>query len=328
MSEKGLYRALTKGKTDYRMCRVIKVKIFGFDLNRTIKVVLFGKEHLVPPRLHVGRSTPTYILYFVTQGELHLKVNGVCETLGAGDVYIFEKGDVQTPLESTDVRYYYVHFVTEPTVCEIGEEEYIKAAKKKNVDYAKLNNHGSCGYDYLRVSVKQKNCISNRESLEWLTKRFEKCANSFWSKSPENRFAISTDFAKILYRIENDCLKGNENERYKLPSVYDTVLAISEYISQNLNTDIGSNEIETMFSMNYDYINRNFKSVMGQSMLSYRNMLRIERAKLLLSTTDKEISDVAEEVGFGDKYYFVRYFKKKAGITPAAYRKRLEENVL
>jgi transcriptional regulator GlxA family with amidase domain len=48
----------------------------------------------------------------------------------------------------------------------------------------------------------------------------------------------------------------------------------------------------------------------------------VEEAKQLLETSQVAIDDVADQVGYGDERAFRKIFKKMAGITPSAYRKR------
>ena len=48
---------------------------------------------------------------------------------------------------------------------------------------------------------------------------------------------------------------------------------------------------------------------------------RINRACILLETTDRLISDIALSVGFCDQSHFIRTFKKIRGLTPSAYRR-------
>lgn len=47
----------------------------------------------------------------------------------------------------------------------------------------------------------------------------------------------------------------------------------------------------------------------------------INRAKVLLTKTDKSITQVAAECGYDDFTYFSRQFKKSTSLTPSAYRK-------
>ena len=302
---------------------------FEFDLNHTIKVSLFGLEHLVPPRVHITRCTDICILYFVVEGELRLSVNGREICLRQGDIYIFDRGDIQKPLEATDTKYYYVHFEHTGQCTEMNQSQYFERVRQKDVDFAKANNHGTKGYDYLKVYILQTIHIWDRDILDYLLSRFETCCSSFWGKSQENRYHISVCFAEILQKLENVCVNLSETGQLRSNQLtYDTVRVISDYISKNFSADIGRKQIEKTFLVNYDYTNRNFKQIMGQSIVRYRNMLRIDHARLLLSTTEKSVTDIAEETGFGDKYYFSRYFKKIVGVSPLDYKRKAQPNDL
>src|SRR5690606_16226359 len=58
--------------------------------------------------------------------------------------------------------------------------------------------------------------------------------------------------------------------------------------------------------------------------ISYSQFIRIERlikAQFLLAKTSLRISEIAYEVGFSDGANFSTAFKKRVGMTPAAFRK-------
>ena len=48
--------------------------------------------------------------------------------------------------------------------------------------------------------------------------------------------------------------------------------------------------------------------------------LKMEEACRLLRLTTRRISDIANELGYKDQYYFSRLFKKKIGVSPRNYR--------
>lgn len=50
--------------------------------------------------------------------------------------------------------------------------------------------------------------------------------------------------------------------------------------------------------------------------------LRLSRAKQLLEQTKNAVDDIAGDVGYENPAYFRRLFKRKAGITPGAYRRK------
>lgn len=52
----------------------ICMKCFQIDLNELPKVALWGKEALIPPRLHYSRYLTEYVMYVVIKGELKLMV--------------------------------------------------------------------------------------------------------------------------------------------------------------------------------------------------------------------------------------------------------------
>jgi AraC family transcriptional activator of pobA len=51
----------------------------------------------------------------------------------------------------------------------------------------------------------------------------------------------------------------------------------------------------------------------------------ISEAKKLFSHTPLTVSEVSYELKFGDPAYFSRYFKKKEGLSPKAYKNRISE---
>jgi two-component system sensor histidine kinase ChiS len=48
---------------------------------------------------------------------------------------------------------------------------------------------------------------------------------------------------------------------------------------------------------------------------------RLNRAKKLLTVTQKPIGDIAMECGFNDFAYFSRSFKKEFGMTPTTFQR-------
>lgn len=68
------------------------------------------------------------------------------------------------------------------------------------------------------------------------------------------------------------------------------------------------------------YLSRFFKEQFGESVVQFIDSLRMERAKELLSGTDRSLKDITAESGYGSETNFIRKFKKKEGITPMQYR--------
>lgn len=66
-----------------------------------------------------------------------------------------------------------------------------------------------------------------------------------------------------------------------------------------------------------------FKEETGINFIEWINRFRVCKAKELLEQTDKNITLIAEEVGYNDYRYFSYNFKKYFGISPRKYRKKI-----
>ncbi|WP_168735672.1 helix-turn-helix transcriptional regulator [Cohnella fermenti] len=64
--------------------------------------------------------------------------------------------------------------------------------------------------------------------------------------------------------------------------------------------------------------------VMDKTPMSYITDLRINKAKELLLTTDKPVSDIVASVGYNDEFYFSRRFKEKSGYSPSVFTQKRE----
>jgi len=67
---------------------------------------------------------------------------------------------------------------------------------------------------------------------------------------------------------------------------------------------------------------RRFRAATGYQPINYVQDLRIEAAKNMLETGSTAVDDVSAVVGYEDPSSFRRLFKRKAGLTPAIYRKK------
>jgi len=67
---------------------------------------------------------------------------------------------------------------------------------------------------------------------------------------------------------------------------------------------------------------RRFKAATDYLPMDYVHALRIEEAKQLIEIGTGSLDDVGFQVGYEDPTFFRRLFKRRAGVTPAAYRRK------
>lgn len=73
---------------------------------------------------------------------------------------------------------------------------------------------------------------------------------------------------------------------------------------------------------------RQFEAVFGETPNQFRQALRIERARSLLATGHRSVTDVCMEVGFSSLGSFSLLFTRRVGETPSAYRRRMRPMVV
>ena len=100
----------------------------------------------------------------------------------------------------------------------------------------------------------------------------------------------------------------------------ETVQRALEYISVNYEKNFSNSELAKIGNLSVSRFEHLFKEETGISLGAYRQRLRIENAKNLLTSTDLTVSEISELVGFGDSLYFSRIFKSKTGLSPTEYR--------
>jgi len=66
---------------------------------------------------------------------------------------------------------------------------------------------------------------------------------------------------------------------------------------------------------------RHFKNTTGVSPMHYLQKVRISKARDMLRTQDRSITQIAMDVGFNDAAYFSLVFRRQTGMTPSEYRR-------
>jgi|GEM_PF-6737499 two-component system response regulator YesN len=100
------------------------------------------------------------------------------------------------------------------------------------------------------------------------------------------------------------------------------IAKIVQRLHENLHEPFKLEELAASINYSVPYFSSMFKKTTGDSFVQYLNKLRLEKAKLLLLTTDRKTFEIAEEIGFENYRSFNRLFKRDTGLTPSDYRKQ------
>ena len=137
-------------------------------------------------------------------------------------------------------------------------------------------------------------------------------------KTPEGDSTEITDntcllFHKILQKLHNS-----------LPqkfNISDDTLIMKNYIDKNVDAKISIDKLGEIINRCPSHASRIFKQNMNITPYEYHLKNKIDKAILLLETTDIPIKEIAISLGFADEHYFSDIFKRKTGYKPSEFRK-------
>lgn len=110
-------------------------------------------------------------------------------------------------------------------------------------------------------------------------------------------------------------------ERQKQSPEKDLVFKpVLQYMTQNINKSIKTEDLAELIYMQPTYFIRCFKKQYGMPPIAYFNRMKIYKAMGMLAGTDLTIEEISEEIGIADTSYFARLFKKHCSISPTKYR--------
>ena len=152
---------------------------------------------------------------------------------------------------------------------------------------------------------------------------FDKLESLYNSQTEYREISIQACMRELISELYADTVLKNEfheNENINM---------IIKYMENNICSNITLEELSDLLHFSPNYFHKYFKEKVGVTPHKYLLNMRINKAKILLDSSDKSLISIAEESGFESQSYFCYVFKRETGMTPKEYRKkRLEEFIL
>ncbi len=116
-------------------------------------------------------------------------------------------------------------------------------------------------------------------------------------------------------------LLGLNNASHHGDSQLDTRLReVIHYLLSDYAEDASLGDIAERVHLSGSRLNTLFRSQFGCSVLTWRDNIRLQKARELLSSTSMRMSAIASAVGYNDALYFSRKFRLRFGQSPTQYR--------
>lgn len=102
---------------------------------------------------------------------------------------------------------------------------------------------------------------------------------------------------------------------------------VQDYIECHLGHSLSVEELSYAAGFSKYHFSRIFQGMLHEPLAHYVNRIRMEKALFLLAhRADKNITDIAYELGLSDSAVFSRTFKNYYGVSPREYRKEYSKN--
>ena len=106
------------------------------------------------------------------------------------------------------------------------------------------------------------------------------------------------------------------------PSYSPAIQKCCDYIELSLDKRIQISDLAALTGYTEYYLTEKFKKETGTPLFLYIRYAKIERAKVLLESTDLSVKELSERLAFNTVNYFIQCFRDTTGYTPAQYRKK------
>ena len=139
------------------------------------------------------------------------------------------------------------------------------------------------------------------------------------------RLTVKTYLKMILVLLVNhySAYLGASEDLDRKRADLERLRPLFDYLEKHYDSPILVDEAARLCAMSSSHFMYFFKRTTGQSFLSYVNHFRIAKAQVLLTTTDKPLASISQEVAFCNQSYFGMVFRKLVGVTPLAFRRKL-----
>jgi AraC family transcriptional regulator len=140
------------------------------------------------------------------------------------------------------------------------------------------------------------------------------------ASSPESLLALEETVLAAVGTVVRVVGTNHTPPRRPTPAATRRMGAVLEYIDARLGCDLNLAELSALAAMSKYHFLRTFKHASGMTPHQYILGRRLRAAATALRTSEKPVSRIALDQGFGDLSTFNHSFRRVMGVTPTTYR--------
>ena len=257
---------------------------------RTMKYLTWCGHYFCTSSYFMERETYPYVLViFVRNGHMDVRY--------CGKIYLIGKGDVLL-IDCLNPHYYRAH---------------------DGLEFLYVHFDGHCSHEVAELIIQNNNSPVFRRSHNLkVGKEIFDCVQFFSKGGITNIFQEAFHIERILYLLSCEA-----EEKITETSPMEKIIM---HIHENFTRTITVEELAKLANVSTSYLAHTFKKQTGYAPVEYVLKMRMERAMMLLTHSNKTVSEISEEVGYDSLPAFIKIFKRKTNYSPSAYRKLQKSN--
>lgn len=128
---------------------------------------------------------------------------------------------------------------------------------------------------------------------------------------------IVIDFACQVQRLRFNTLREQKSDSK------DYFRACADYVSQNIYSTIRVEKLAETLGYSRTYLCGRFKAQTGLTLSQYIQQQKITEAQRMLEFTNRNLTEISQQLAFSSQSHFQTVFKSLTGETPMNYRNRV-----
>lgn len=131
------------------------------------------------------------------------------------------------------------------------------------------------------------------------------------------------DKQKVIESILREILPDS---RLPLPSIVSLPGRVHEFMMDRLHQGLTLKELSEFLGYSKKHCSNFFILHMGEPFSVYLKELRLQTAKRLLESSEHNLTEIAQAIGFQNQFSFSHFFKRETGMSPRQFRDRFSKS--
>lgn len=225
------------------------------------------------------------LVMLILEGELSVRFAGKSSIAQAGDVVFLNCYEPHQYFSDTPLRFMFLHF------------------------------DGNVSMDFYETVTKAKEHVFPLENPATLQETLSEIYRDL-----QNQSVSESRHSCLIQSVLCELLTGTGTQHSEADGTESTIQARG-FIEKNYSLPLSVAQIAETVNVSVYHFSRIFKQDTGYSPHEYLVKCRIDKAKHLLKSTQKSVSEIAFAVGYQSESNFIYAFREKVGMSPNRFRK-------